>query len=113
MIPAAGTRWQRAAGIADTPQRFHDDIMRKTGNLLRSMPTFPLRRSTPIPRRPLTDTEWAALSAILHSSAQHAAYGSPDPQGQSRGGLFGFVIASTRCSMRARGGRKRRCWTIS
>jgi transposase len=31
-------------------------------------PTFPLRRSTPIPWRPLTDTEWAALSAILHAS---------------------------------------------
>jgi fumarate reductase flavoprotein subunit len=31
MIPAAGTRWQHAAGIDDFPQRFHDDIMRKTG----------------------------------------------------------------------------------
>jgi fumarate reductase flavoprotein subunit len=31
MIPAAGTRWQHAAGIEDTPQRFYDDIMRKTG----------------------------------------------------------------------------------
>jgi fumarate reductase flavoprotein subunit len=31
MIPAAGTRWQHAAGVEDSPQRFCDDIMRKTG----------------------------------------------------------------------------------
>jgi fumarate reductase flavoprotein subunit len=30
MIPAAGTRWQRAAAIDDAPAVFHDDIMRKT-----------------------------------------------------------------------------------
>jgi len=30
MIPAAGTRWQRAAGVRDSPRRFLDDITRKT-----------------------------------------------------------------------------------
>jgi len=30
MIPAAGTRWQRAEGIDDEPAVFYDDIMRKT-----------------------------------------------------------------------------------
>lgn len=30
MIPAAGTRWQEQAGVADAPQRFLDDIERKT-----------------------------------------------------------------------------------
>ncbi|CAH2598705.1 Fumarate reductase flavoprotein subunit [Rhodovastum atsumiense] len=29
LIPAAGTRWQRAAGIADSPERFAGDIMAK------------------------------------------------------------------------------------
>lgn len=31
MIPAAGTRWQAAAGVEDSPDRFLDDIARKTG----------------------------------------------------------------------------------
>ncbi|MEU4315889.1 FAD-binding protein [Nocardia sp. NPDC024068] len=31
MIPAAGTRWQQAAGVQDSPQRFLADIDRKTG----------------------------------------------------------------------------------
>ncbi|WP_063125877.1 FAD-dependent oxidoreductase [Nocardia fusca] len=31
MIPAAGTRWQQAAGVADSPDRFLADIDRKTG----------------------------------------------------------------------------------
>lgn len=31
MIPAAGTRWQQAAGVEDDPQRFLSDIDRKTG----------------------------------------------------------------------------------
>lgn len=31
LIPAAGTRWQRAAGIADSPETFAADIMRKAG----------------------------------------------------------------------------------
>lgn len=31
MIPAAGTRWQRAAGVTDSPDRFVADIDRKTG----------------------------------------------------------------------------------
>lgn len=30
MIPAAGTRWQEAAGVQDSPHRFLDDIARKT-----------------------------------------------------------------------------------
>jgi len=30
MIPAGGSRWQRDAGIEDSPQQFYDDIMRKT-----------------------------------------------------------------------------------
>jgi fumarate reductase flavoprotein subunit len=30
LIPAAGTRWQRAHGIADEPARFAEDIARKT-----------------------------------------------------------------------------------
>jgi fumarate reductase flavoprotein subunit len=30
MLPAAGTRWQRAAGIEDAPEVFQADIMRKT-----------------------------------------------------------------------------------
>ncbi|NIL74096.1 FAD-binding protein [Rhodococcus sp. B10] len=30
MIPGAGSRWQRDAGIGDTPQNFVDDVMRKT-----------------------------------------------------------------------------------
>ena len=30
-IPAAGTRWQRAQGVEDSPQRFVDDIMAKNG----------------------------------------------------------------------------------
>jgi fumarate reductase flavoprotein subunit len=30
MIPAAGTRWQRSAGIDDTPGAFADDMRRKT-----------------------------------------------------------------------------------
>ncbi|MBT9369956.1 FAD-dependent oxidoreductase [Rhizobium sp. CSW-27] len=29
LIPAAATRWQRAAGIADTPEQFAGDILRK------------------------------------------------------------------------------------
>jgi fumarate reductase flavoprotein subunit len=31
MIPAAGSRWQRECGVDDSPDRFYDDIMRKTG----------------------------------------------------------------------------------
>lgn len=31
MIPAAGTRWQQAAGVSDSPERFLADIDRKTG----------------------------------------------------------------------------------
>ncbi|QCQ90234.1 FAD-dependent oxidoreductase [Rhodococcus sp. SGAir0479] len=31
MIPAAGTRWQHAAGVQDSPDRFLGDITRKTG----------------------------------------------------------------------------------
>ena len=30
MIPAAGTRWQREAGVDDSPQRFREDIRAKT-----------------------------------------------------------------------------------
>ncbi|MQA88311.1 MAG: FAD-binding protein [Streptosporangiales bacterium] len=30
MIPAAGSRWQQSAGIDDSPERFRDDIRRKT-----------------------------------------------------------------------------------
>ncbi|WP_072690351.1 FAD-dependent oxidoreductase [Rhodococcus marinonascens] len=30
MIPGAGSRWQREAGIEDSPQQFVDDVMRKT-----------------------------------------------------------------------------------
>ena len=30
MVPAGGTRWQRAAGIEDSPDLFLDDVMRKT-----------------------------------------------------------------------------------
>ncbi|WP_067669146.1 FAD-dependent oxidoreductase [Nocardia miyunensis] len=30
MIPGAGSRWQRAAGIADSPEKFLDDIAAKT-----------------------------------------------------------------------------------
>jgi fumarate reductase flavoprotein subunit len=30
MVPAAGTRWQRAAGVEDSPARFLEDIMAKT-----------------------------------------------------------------------------------
>ena len=30
MVPAGGSRWQRAAGIDDSPEQFFDDIMRKT-----------------------------------------------------------------------------------
>ena len=30
-VPAAGTRFQRAAGIADSPERFIDDLMRTGG----------------------------------------------------------------------------------
>ncbi|MGU3432425.1 FAD-binding protein [Actinomycetes bacterium M1A6_2h] len=30
MIPGAGSRWQREAGIVDSPETFVDDIMRKT-----------------------------------------------------------------------------------
>ncbi len=32
LIPAAGTRFQRAKGIPDGPERFADDIMRKAGD---------------------------------------------------------------------------------
>lgn len=31
LIPAAGTRWQRAAGVGDSPASFAADIMRKAG----------------------------------------------------------------------------------
>ncbi|MEV5651427.1 FAD-binding protein [Nocardia sp. NPDC052254] len=31
MIPAAGTRWQHAAGVVDSPEQFLGDIDRKTG----------------------------------------------------------------------------------
>ncbi|HSF26750.1 MAG TPA: FAD-binding protein [Actinomycetes bacterium] len=31
MVPAGGSRWQAAAGIEDSPQRFLDDVRRKTG----------------------------------------------------------------------------------
>lgn len=30
MVPAAGSRWQREAGVDDSPPRFLDDILRKT-----------------------------------------------------------------------------------
>ncbi|MEK8070622.1 FAD-dependent oxidoreductase [Rhodococcoides navarretei] len=30
MIPGAGSRWQREAGIEDSPQQFLDDVLRKT-----------------------------------------------------------------------------------
>lgn len=30
MIPAGGSRWQREAGIADSPERFREDVRRKT-----------------------------------------------------------------------------------
>lgn len=30
MVPAGGSRWQRAAGIADSPERFREDVRRKT-----------------------------------------------------------------------------------
>ena len=32
LVPAAGTRWQRAAGIEDSPERFAADIMAKARN---------------------------------------------------------------------------------
>jgi fumarate reductase flavoprotein subunit len=31
MVPAGGSRWQQEAGIHDSPARFYDDVMRKTG----------------------------------------------------------------------------------
>jgi fumarate reductase flavoprotein subunit len=31
MVPGAGSRWQREAGLEDSPKRFLDDIMAKTG----------------------------------------------------------------------------------
>ena len=31
-VPGAGTRFQKAAGIDDSPQRFYDDLMRRTEN---------------------------------------------------------------------------------
>jgi len=31
MVPGAGSRFQREAGIDDSPERFYDDVMRKTG----------------------------------------------------------------------------------
>lgn len=31
MVPAGGSRWQRESGIDDSPERFYDDVMRKTG----------------------------------------------------------------------------------
>lgn len=30
MVPAGGSRWQRELGIDDSPERFYDDVMRKT-----------------------------------------------------------------------------------
>ncbi len=30
MVPAGGSRWQTEAGIDDSPERFYDDVMRKT-----------------------------------------------------------------------------------
>jgi fumarate reductase flavoprotein subunit len=31
MVPAGGSRWQHDAGIEDSPRRFYDDVVRKTG----------------------------------------------------------------------------------
>ncbi len=31
MVPAGGSRWQHAEGIDDSPERFYDDVMGKTG----------------------------------------------------------------------------------
>jgi fumarate reductase flavoprotein subunit len=31
MIPAGGSRWQREAGVEDSPERFYEDVMHKTG----------------------------------------------------------------------------------
>lgn len=30
MVPAGGSRWQREADVEDSPERFYDDVMRKT-----------------------------------------------------------------------------------
>src|SRR5262245_49114469 len=49
LVPAAGTRWQRAAGIADSSERFAEDIMAKArGTPDRSAVTAVTRAITPV-----------------------------------------------------------------
>jgi fumarate reductase flavoprotein subunit len=47
MIPAAGTRFQRAAGIADTPEDLAEDILRKNGRTSDPARTLHLARVAP------------------------------------------------------------------
>jgi transposase len=55
-------------------------------------PAFPLRRSAPRPWRPLTDIEWAALSAILHRSTR----GRPPTLARYTWDAIFWVACSTR-----------------
>lgn len=56
MVPAAGSRWQRDAGIADSPDRFRQDVMRKTRG-----------RAEPTVTRALTEVA-PALVSWLHDT---------------------------------------------
>jgi fumarate reductase flavoprotein subunit len=47
MVPAGGSRWQRRAGIEDSPERFYDDVMRKTGGQADPVITDALTRAAP------------------------------------------------------------------
>jgi len=63
MVPAAGTRWQREAGIDDSAEVFHADIMRKTKG-----------RAYPVLARALTEVgpelvDWLADSQGLELNA--------------------------------------------
>jgi fumarate reductase flavoprotein subunit len=47
MIPAAGTRFQRAAGIVETPEDLAEDILRKNGHTSDRATTLHLARTAP------------------------------------------------------------------
>jgi fumarate reductase flavoprotein subunit len=62
MVPAAGTRWQRAAGVDDSPSLFAGDIMRKTNGRAAGAPR---RASRATGRTATWPFFWLALLLVL------------------------------------------------
>ncbi|TAM93283.1 MAG: FAD-binding protein [Jatrophihabitans sp.] len=64
MIPAGGSRWQRSAGIADSPERFLTDVMAKTHGTARRDVAEALTRVAPALVAWLADTAGVALELV-------------------------------------------------